>query len=248
VFSVKSGGTRGVRRADLKVKIFADGADLGSVAESSKDPRIAGFTTNPTLINKAGLSDYESFAKEFLVYVDKSPVSFEVLEDEPTEIVRQARIISSWGDNVYVKIPVTNTRGLSMAPEVHALSSDGIKVNVTAIFTPSQVETMVEAVKDGAPSNLSIFAGRIADAGVDPIPIVREAVAISADVPSCELIWASPREVLNAVQAEEVGCHIITMTPDLIAKLDLLGKDLEEFSLDTVKMFHHDARCAGLTV
>ena len=237
-----------MQRADLKIKVFADGADLGSVAESSKNPLIAGYTTNPTLIHKAGLSDYESFAKEFLVYVDQDPVSFEVLADEPAEMVRQARAISRWGDNVYVKMPVTNTQGVSMASEVKALSSDGIKVNVTAIFTSGQVETMAEAVSGGAPSNLSIFAGRIADAGVDPIPIVRQAVDICAELPSCELIWASPREVLNAVQADSVGCHIITMTPDLIAKLDLLGKDLEQFSLDTVKMFHDDARSAGLTV
>jgi transaldolase len=237
-----------MRRVDLSVKIFADGADLGSIEESSKDPRIAGFTTNPTLIHKAGLSDYESFAKEFLVYVSHSPVSFEVLADEPKEMVRQARIISGWGDNVYVKVPVTNTRGTSLTNEVRELSSEGIKVNVTAIFTPDQVETMAEAVRDGAPSNLSVFAGRIADAGVDPIPIVRHAVSIASEVPSCEIIWASPREALNAVQADSVGCHIITMTPDLIAKLDLLGKDLEQFSLDTVKMFHDDARRAGLTL
>lgn len=237
-----------MRRTDLSVKIFADGADLNSIAESSKDPRIAGFTTNPTLIHKAGLSDYESFAKEFLVYVTHSPVSFEVLADEPEEIVRQAQIISGWGDNVYVKVPVTNTRGLSMHKEVQALSSEGVKVNVTAIFTPDQVETMADAVRDGAPSNLSVFAGRIADAGVDPIPIVQQAVATCSDLSSCEIIWASPREALNAVQADSVGCHIITMTPDLIAKLDLLGKDLEEFSLDTVKMFHGDARRAGLTL
>lgn len=237
-----------MRRADLKVKVFADGADLGSVAESSKNPLIAGYTTNPTLIHKAGLSDYESFAKEFLVYVDQSPVSFEVLADEPEEMVRQARAISRWGENVYVKMPVTNTQGLSMVREISALTRDGIKVNVTAIFTLAQVETMAEALKGGAPSNLSIFAGRIADAGVDPVPIVRQAVEMCAEIPTCELIWASPREVLNAVQADSAGCHIITMTPDLIAKLDLLGKELEQFSLDTVKMFHDDARSAGLTV
>jgi transaldolase len=237
-----------VQRTDLRVKIFADGADLSSIAESSKDPRIAGFTTNPTLIHKAGLSDYESFAKEFLVYVERSPVSFEVLADDIDEMVRQARIISGWGDNVYVKIPVTNTQRLSTAQEVRGLSEDGVKVNVTAIFTTRQVETMADAVRNGAPSYLSIFAGRIADAGVDPIPIVSAAVEITADLDSCELIWASPREVLNAVQADAVGCHIITMTPDLIAKLDLLGKDLDVFSLDTVKMFHDDARAAGLNV
>jgi transaldolase len=237
-----------VKRADLRVKIFADGADLASVTELSRDSRIAGFTTNPTLIRKAGLSDYESFAKEFLLHVDRSPVSFEVLADDTADMVRQAQIISRWGDNVYVKIPVTNTKGVSMAPQVRALTTEGVKVNVTAIFTIAQVEAMAKALADGAPSNLSVFAGRIADAGVDPMPIVKEAVEISADVGSCEVIWASPREVLNAVQADAVGCHIITMTPDLIAKLDSLGKDLDTFSLDTVAMFHDDARAAGLTV
>jgi transaldolase len=237
-----------VKRADLKVKIFADGADLASVAELSKDSRISGFTTNPTLIRKAGLSDYEAFAKEFLVHVERSPVSFEVLADDAEDMVRQAEIISRWGDNVYVKIPVTNTKGVSTAPQVRALTNEGVKVNVTALFTMSQVEVMADALAGGAPSNLSVFAGRIADAGVDPMPIVKDAVELAADVGACEVIWASPREALNAVQADAVGCHIITMTPDLIAKLDLLGKDLEAFSLDTVAMFHKDARAAGLTV
>jgi transaldolase len=237
-----------VKRADLSVKIFADGADLASIAELSRDSRIAGFTTNPTLIRKAGLSDYESFAKEFLLHVERTPVSFEVLADDAEDMVRQAQIISGWGDNVYVKIPVTNTRGVSTAPQVRALTTEGVKVNVTALFTVAQVETMADALAGGAPSNLSVFAGRIADAGVDPVPIVKEAVEVSATVGSCEVIWASPREVLNAVQADAVGCHIITMTPDLIAKLELLGKDLDTFSLDTVAMFYKDARAAGLTV
>jgi transaldolase len=244
-FSLKQ---RHVQRADLRVKIFADGADLTSITELSKDRRIAGFTTNPTLIRKAGLTDYESFAKEFLMHVERSPVSFEVLADDPVEMVHQARTISRWGENVYVKVPVTNTKGVSTAPEVHTLSADGVKVNVTAIFTIAQVQTVAEALGEGAPSNLSVFAGRIADAGVDPCPIMKEAVEIADDLASCEVIWASPREVLNAVQADAVGCHIITMTPDLIGKLDLLGKDLDEFSLDTVAMFHDDARAAGLTV
>lgn len=237
-----------MKRADLSVKIFADGADLASIAELSRDSRIAGFTTNPTLIRKAGLSDYESFAKEFLLHVERTPVSFEVLADDAEDMVRQAQIISGWGDNVYVKIPVTNTRGVSTAPQVRALTTEGVKVNVTALFTVAQVETMADALAGGAPSNLSVFAGRIADAGVDPVPIVKEAVEVSATVGSCEVIWASPREVLNAVQADAVGCHIITMTPDLIAKLELLGKDLDTFSLDTVAMFYKDARAAGLTV
>jgi transaldolase len=194
------------------------------------------------------LSDYETFAKTILSHVERCPVSFEVLADEPSEMLRQARTIASWGQNVYVKIPATTTQRVSTASVVRALSEDGVKVNVTAVFTLAQVETMLEAVRNGTPSNISVFAGRIADAGVDPMPIVRSAVEMASPVPSCELIWASPREVLNAVQADSVGCHIITMTSDLLAKLDSLGTDLDEFSLRTVKMFHGDAAAAGLSV
>jgi transaldolase len=237
-----------VNRSDLRIKIFADGADLSSIIQSSTDPRIAGFTTNPTLIRNAGLSDYESFAKELLSHVVQRPVSFEVLADEPADMLRQALLIAGWGENVYVKIPVTNTHGTSTVSEVRRLSEDGVKVNVTALFTVGQVEEMAEALKNGAPSNVSVFAGRIADAGEDPIPVVRATVELVESLPTCEVIWASPREVLNVVQADAAGCHIITMTADLIAKLDLLGKELEEFSLDTVKMFHDDAIAAGLTL
>lgn len=237
-----------MRREDLRVKIFADGADLASIIEAERDPRISGFTTNPTLIRKAGLADYETFAKTLLSHVERCPVSFEVIADEPHEMLRQARIIGSWGDNVYVKIPVSNTLGVSTEQVVRELSNDGVKVNVTAMFTLAQVETMLGAIRSGPPSNLSIFAGRIADAGMDPMPIVKAAVMAASSVPNCELIWASPREVLNAVQADAVGCHIITMTPDLLAKLDSLGTDLNEFSLNTVKMFHGDALAAGLSI
>ncbi|MHB1582179.1 MAG: transaldolase [Acidimicrobiales bacterium] len=230
----------------LGIKLFADGADLQSLQRWMDDPRIRGFTTNPTLMGKAGLRDYESFAKEFLSRVDRQPVSFEVVDDDLEEMVRQARIITSWGDNVYVKVPVTNTSGEPTDEIVRRLSEDGVKVNVTAIFTVAQVERVVEAVSGGAPSYISVFAGRIADAGVDPVPLVAEALTVMETAPRAEMIWASPREVLNVVQADQVGCSIITMTTDLLTKLELLGKDLEEFSLDTVAMFHRDAKDAGL--
>lgn len=228
------------------MKIYADGADLQSIIQLSQDPRISGFTTNPTLMRKAGVSNYETFAKELLNAITTHPVSFEVCADDFATIERQARKIAVWADNAYVKIPVTTTDGQSTAHLVRSLSEDGVKVNVTALFTIAQVEMMTEAVRNGAPSNLSIFAGRIADAGVDPVPVVREAVAILAAAPQSELIWASPREVLNVVQAEAVGCHIITMTHDLLAKLGGLGRDLVQFSLETVRMFHDDAAAAGL--
>jgi transaldolase len=231
---------------DLSVKVFADGADLDSIVRLAADPRISGFTTNPTLMNKAGLTNYEAFAKEVLAMVEELPVSFEVCADEFDAMERQARKISSWAENVYVKIPVTTTKGESTRDLVRRLSEDGVMVNVTALFTIPQVEVMTTAVAEGAPSNLSVFAGRIADAGTDPVPLVREAVSVAAGAPRTEVIWASPREVLNAVQADQVGCHIITMTSDLLAKLGGLGRDLEEFSLDTVRMFHRDAAAAGL--
>lgn len=234
----------GVR--DLSVKVFADGADLDSIERLATDPRISGFTTNPTLMHKAGLTNYEAFAKEVLAVVEELPVSFEVCADDFGAMERQARRISSWAENVYVKIPVTTTKGESASDLVRRLSDDGVKVNVTALFTIPQVEEMTHAVQGGAPSNLSVFAGRIADAGMDPVPIVREAVSVAAAAPNTELIWASPREVLNVVQADQVGCHIITMTGDLLAKMEGLGRDLAEFSLDTVRMFHRDATAAGL--
>lgn len=236
------------RCSDLSVKVFADGADLDSMLQLAQDPRISGFTTNPTLMRKAGLTDYESFARDVLAKVDRHPVSFEVCADDLEAMERQARKIAAWGNNVFVKIPVTTTRGALTDDLVRQLSGDGVKVNVTAIFTIPQVEVMTEAVRDGVTSNLSVFAGRIADAGVDPVPVVREAVAIAAAAARTEVIWASPREVLNVVQAHEAGCHIITMTPDLLAKLDGLGRDLTEFSLDTVRMFHRDAAAAGLDI
>ncbi|MGB8881125.1 MAG: transaldolase [Solirubrobacteraceae bacterium] len=230
---------------ELSVKIFADGADLDAILALAADKRIAGFTTNPTLMWKAGLTDYEEFAKRLLERITTHPISFEVFADDADEMRRQALLISSWGENVYVKIPVTTTHGESMAPLTRELSESGVKVNVTALFTTAQVELITGAVRDGAPSYLSVFAGRIADAGIDPVPIMARAVNIAADARRAELIWASPREILNVVQADQVGCHIITVTHDLLAKLDSLGKDLDQFSLETVRMFHRDAVAAG---
>jgi transaldolase len=232
----------------ISTKIFADGADLDGILALASDPRIAGFTTNPTLMWKAGLTDYAEFAERLLERIDRHPISFEVFADEPDEMSRQARLIASWGQNVYVKIPVTTTRRESTAGLVRELSEDGVKVNVTALFTTAQVELVTAAVKDGAPSCISVFAGRIADAGIDPMPIMARAVDVMVEAPRAELIWASPREVFNLVQADEVGCHIITMTHDLLKKLDCLGKNLEQYSLETVRMFHGDAVAAGFTL
>jgi transaldolase len=232
----------------IRTKIFADGADLDGIVALAREPHISGFTTNPTLMWKAGLTDYEEFGRRILAEIDELPISFEVFADESPEMRRQAERIATWGDNVYVKIPVCNTRGESMADLAGALSGDGIKVNVTALFTPRQVAEITGAVAGGAPSYLSVFAGRIADAGVDPVPIMREALEIMAEAPRAELIWASPRELLNLVQADAIGCHVITMTHDLLVRLPSLGKDLDEFSLETVRMFHRDAAQAGFAL
>jgi transaldolase len=233
---------------DLNVKIFADGADLDGILSLADDARISGFTTNPTLMWKAGLTDYRAFAERLLERITKKPISFEVFADTRDEVRRQAQLLASWADNVYVKIPVTTTTGDSMASLMHELSESGVKVNVTAVFTTAQVELVTAAVKDGAPSYVSVFAGRIADAGIDPQPMIARAVDILLDAPRAELIWASPREILNVVQADEVGCHIITITRDLLVKLDSLGKDLDQFSLETVQMFRRDALAAGFSL
>jgi transaldolase len=229
----------------IQTKVFADGADLASIVKAATDPLIGGFTTNPTLMNKAGITDYQAFASTLLEAVPNHPISFEVFADDVDEIKRQALLIATWGDNVYVKIPVTNTEGLSLAPLVQELSESGVKVNVTALFTTAQVQTITDAVKNGAPSNISVFAGRIADAGIDPLPIMAESVEIAKAAKDAEIIWASPREVYNYVQAQSIGCHIITMTNDLIAKIPSIGKDLDQFSLETVQMFRRDAVSAG---
>jgi transaldolase len=233
---------------ELNVKIFADGADLDAIIALSADQRVSGFTTNPTLMWKAGLTDYAEFAKRLLEQITTHPISFEVFADDADEMRRQALKISRWGENVYVKIPVSTTAGVPMAPLVRELSESGVKVNVTALFTTAQVELITEAVKDGAPSYISVFAGRIADAGIDPVPLMARAVDIMVAAPRSELIWASPREILNVVQADQVGCHIITVTHDLLKKLDLLGKDLLQYSLETVQMFHRDAAAAGFSL
>jgi transaldolase len=229
-----------------RIKIFADGASLPSMLESARDPRISGFTTNPTLMRKAGISDYRAFAKEVLASIKDRPISFEVFADEFADMRRQAQDIATWGDNVYVKIPITNTRRESATALIRELASSGVKLNVTAICTLDQVRDTAQALKGGAPSVVSVFAGRIADTGRDPIPLMKEALGMcrAADK-RIELLWASPRELLNIVQAAEVGCDIITVTPDLLKKLELVGKDLADFSLDTVQMFHRDAQAAG---
>jgi transaldolase len=232
----------------ISTRIFADGADLDGILALAADPRIKGFTTNPTLMRKAGLTRYAEFAQDLLEQVTAHPVSFEVFADDPEGIRRQARLIAGWGENVYVKVPITTTKGEPLASLIRELSEGGIKVNVTALFTTAQVELITAAVMDGAPSNISVFAGRIADAGVDPVPIMVRSLEIMAQAPRAELIWASPREILNLVQADQIGCHIITVTHDLLKKLDCLGKSLEQYSLETVRMFHDDAVAAGFTL
>jgi transaldolase len=232
----------------LKVKIFADGADLDGILELYRSPYITGFTTNPTLMRKSGISDYEKFSRQVLEHISDRPISFEVFSDEFDEMERQARKIASWGKNVYVKIPVTNTRRESSVGLVCRLAPEGVKLNVTALMTLEQVTTVSKALGSYAPSYISVFAGRIADTGFDPVPLMKEAVQIMCPYPNQELIWASPRELLNIFHADDIGCHIITVTHDILKKLSSVGKDLDEFSLDTVKMFYSDAQKAGFRI
>jgi transaldolase len=234
--------------ASFRVKIFADGADRASILELADSPWIRGFTTNPTLMRKAGITDYESFGKSLAAAIPDRPFSFEVLSDDFDEMEQQALRIASWGQNVYVKIPITDTRGRSTAALVARLSEQGVKINVTALMTLEQVDAVVPALRHGPGSCISIFAGRIADTGCDPLPILCAALARIRAYPRIELIWASPRELFNIVQADAIGCHIITVTHDLLRKLHLLGRDLSEYSLDTVKMFVDDARAANFTL
>ena len=234
--------------ADLRVKIFADGADKAGMLEMYAKPYIHGFTTNPTLMHKAGLTDYRAFAKDILAAIPDRPISFEVFADDFGEMERQAREIAAWGEHVYVKIPVTNTRREPAYDLVHRLSHAGVKLNVTAILTLDQVRDVGQALSGGAPSCVSVFAGRIADTGVDPVPLMAAAVELLKLAPGAELIWASPRELLNVIQADAIGCHIITVTNDILRKLALVGKDLGDYSLDTVKMFYEDGRKAGFTL
>ena len=213
-----------------------------------KNPLISGFTTNPTLMKKAGITDYALFAKEVLTLIKDKPISFEVFSDDFREMEQQALTIASWGENVYVKIPVTNTRGESSVALVKRLTEAGVKVNVTAIMTLAQVQEVLPALKNTPGAYVSIFAGRIADTGLDPLPIMKQAMKMLLDYPNVELIWASPRELLNIIQADDIGCHVITVTNDILKKLVTLGKDLNEYSLDTVKMFFNDATSAGFTL
>lgn len=230
------------------IKLYADGADREGMLEMYANPLVSGFTTNPTLMRKAGVTDYRAFARSILSEIRDRPISFEVLADEFAEMERQAREIRAWGDNVYVKIPVTNTRRKPSYELIQTLSHSGVQVNVTALLTLEQVRGVAAALRGGAPSVVSVFAGRVADTGIDPVPVMREALEMLADVPGAELLWASPREVLNIYQAAAIGCQIITATNDLIKKLALRGKDLGDFSLETVKMFFDDARAAGYSL
>jgi transaldolase len=232
----------------LRVKLFADGADLAGIAKLAENRRIAGFTTNPTLMRKAGIADYEKFGRQALEIVGDRPISFEVFADEAPEMLRQARKLASWGDNVYVKIPVSDTHGGSTGAVVRELTRDGIKVNVTALMTDAQVAVVARSLAGTPGAYVSVFAGRVADTGRDPVPIMERSAAICAAVPGVELIWASPRELLNVFQADAAGVHVITATHDILAKLELVGKDLDEYSLDTVKMFHRDAAAAGFSL
>lgn len=233
---------------ELKVKLFADGADLQGMLDMAAKPFIQGLTTNPTLMRKAGITDYKKFAQEVLSNITDKPISFEVFSDDLEEMKRQGTEIAGWGQNVYVKIPITTTAGASTSPVVEHLVNRGVMVNVTALMTQAQVTHIVNVLDPAIPSYISVFAGRIADTGRNPVPIMKECVAILEAQPNWELIWASPRELLNVFQANEVGCQIITATNDILKKLELVGYDLTEYSLDTVKMFFNDAANAGFSL
>ena len=229
----------------FNVKLFADGAEKSGMLEMYHDPMISGLTTNPTLMRKAGINDYKAFCKDILQDIKTKPLSLEVFADDLAEMERQALMIAEWGENVYVKIPVTNTKQVSTLPICERLTEKGVKLNVTAMMTSDQVKEFTPVLKDGKGANVSVFAGRIADTGIDPMPMMKAIVEYLKPYPAVELIWASPRELLNVVQADEVGCHIITVTNDILKKLALIGKDLNEYSLETVQMFYNDATAAG---
>jgi transaldolase len=232
----------------LRVKLFADGADVATMVEMARRPYIAGFTTNPTLMRKAGIADYRAFAREVLQAIPDRPISFEVFADDPAGMERQAHEIAGWGDNVYVKIPVTDTRGRPADDCIRRLAKAEVRLNVTAILTLEQVHRVSRALEDGRSSVVSVFAGRIADTGRDPVPIMAAALDLLRPYPGQQLLWASPRELLNVFQADAIGCHIITATADVLQKLALVGKDLTGYSLETVRMFHRDAQQAGYTL
>lgn len=236
------------RLHSLRVKIFADGADFDGIMKMYSNPLIKGFTTNPTLMRKAGITDYEAFARRLLAAIPDRPVSLEVFADDFDEMAEQAKTIASWGENVNVKIPVSNTRREFSGDLIRELSAAGVAVNVTAITTLEQVRQVTDCLAPGTPAIVSVFAGRVADTGVDPVPLMADAVKILKSKPKAELIWASPRELLNIFQADAIGCHIITVTNDILAKLTLVGKNLEDYSLDTVQMFYRDATAAGYSI
>lgn len=233
---------------DLKIKIFADGADIAGIRSLYANPLIKGFTTNPTLMRKAGISDYETFGREVLSLIPDRPVSLEVFADDFDEMIAQGRTIARWGKNVNIKIPVSDTKGNFAGPVIKELAASGVVLNVTAIMTVDQVKKVAECLNPDVPAIVSVFAGRLADTGVDPVPHMKLCHATLKHLPKAELLWASPRELLNIFHAEEVGCHIITVTSDVLAKLSLVGKDLDEYSLETVKMFHRDALAAGFSI
>jgi transaldolase len=237
-----------LRVEDLKVKVFADGADLATMKLLGASQLIKGLTTNPTHMRKSGVTDYRQFAREVLEEISEKPISFEVFSDDLEEMKNQALEIASWGRNVNVKIPITNSFGVSTLPIIQALTDRGVIVNVTAMMTVSQIEATLKVINREVPSYLSLFAGRIADTGRDPLPMVAESLAMMKSFSKAELIWASPRELLNIFQADQVGCHVITVTQDILKKLDFVGYSLEDFSLDTVKMFRGDALSAGFTL
>ncbi len=231
--------------SELKIKLFADGADKAQILQAQANPLIKGFTTNPTLMRAAGVKDYEAFAHEILAAVTDKPISFEVFADEFAEMERQAHKIAGWAANVYVKIPITNTRRESSVDLIRRLSHSGVKLNVTAILSLEQVRAAAAALAGGAPSVVSVFAGRVADTGLDPVPLMTDAMKLVSPHPGMELLWASPRELLNIFQANDVGCHIITATDSVLSKLKVVGKDLDDYSLETVRMFYNDAAHSG---
>lgn len=232
----------------FKIKLFADGANINDMMEAYKAGIASGFTTNPTLMKKAGVTNYEEFAKEVLQTIKDLPISFEVFSDQIPEMEREARKIATWGSNVYIKIPVTNTKGESTANLIKKLAGDGLKLNVTALMTVEQVKTIAQMLSPATPSIVSVFAGRIADTGRDPVPVMMECAQILKSNPTAELLWASSRELLNVMQAQSSGCHIITIFNDLLKRIPMIGKDLNELSLDTVKMFYNDAQAAGYKI
>jgi transaldolase len=233
--------------SDLRLQIFADGADKASILDLYRQPYIKGFTTNPTLMRATGVTDYQAFALDLLETIQDRPISFEVFADEEPEMEEQARHIAAWGKNVFVKVPVMNTKGAATYDLVRHLSSEGIQLNVTALLTLQQVRSVCDALQDNVPAYVSVFAGRIADTGRDPVPLMQDAVAMVNEV-NAQLIWASPRELLNVFQADDIGCHVITATNDVLKKLPLVGKDLHEFSKETVQMFRRDAVKSGYSL